>query len=156
MVKKALGAERCAAVAQACGTLVDLDRDSAIAASVGRGTAEIVVIDELEVMGGEGPRWASCLVTGKMGRFARLGAGDLGRNRDLCKRYSRILAEDPVREVCDVSEGYGNRYPIAPSGGGLLIPGVNVCLASGLKKFDLLVPDDPVMSSARGPHKLAE
>ena len=155
LVKKALGAEKCIVVAQASGTLVDLGRESGIVVSIGQGTTEIIVIDDLEVIDGESSGWASGFVTKKIGKFAHLDIPRLVRNQDVCKPYSKIMAENLVREICEVSENYDDRYPIALSGGGLLIPGMNDVLLSGLKKFKVMIPDDPVMSNARGLYKMA-
>ncbi len=156
LVKKTLGAEKCIVVAQASGTLVDLGRESGIVVSIGQGTTEIIVIDDLEVIDGESSGWASGFVTKKIGKFAHLDIPRLVRNHDVCKPYSKIMAENLVREICEVSENYDNRYPIALSGGGLLIPGMNDVLLSGLKKFKVMIPDDPVMSNARGLYKMAD
>lgn len=43
---------------------------------------------------------------------------------------------------------YDNQYPIALSGGSLLIPGMQEKLVSKLKAFKVVIPDDPVMSNA--------
>ena len=156
VVQKALNAEACTVVAQASGTLVDLDLESAIVVSIGQGTTEIVVIDDMEIIDGESSRWASDFVTRKIGRYAHLDTDLLHRNHDVCHRYARIMAENLAREIHDVSGQYGNRYAIALSGGGLLIPGMQERLAAKLKEFKVVVPDDPVMSNASGLYKLAE
>ncbi len=156
VIQKALDAEACTVVAQASGTLVDLDLESAIVVSIGQGTTEIVVIDDMEIIDGESSRWASDFVTRKIGRYAHLDTDLLHRNQDVCQRYSRIMAENLSREIHDVSGQYGNRYTIALSGGGLLIPGMRERLAAKLKEFRVVVPDDPVMSNANGLYKLAE
>ena len=156
LVKRSVDAEACTVVPQVSGTLVDLECNSAIVVSIGQGTTEIVVIDDLEVIDGESSRWASNFVTKKLGRFAHLDPEILGKSKDICKRYSKILASNLVREITDMSEQYGHRYPMAISGGGLLLPGMNEELLSGLKRFKLLIPDDPVMSNARGLYKLVE
>jgi len=155
-VKKALNAKSCTVVAQASGTLVDLDRDSAVVVSIGQGTTEIVVIDEMEVIDGDSSMWASSFVTRKIGRFAHLDVKELYRNRDACRKYSAVLAENLIREIRDMSASYGDRYPVALSGGGLLLPGVNEAVTAGLKGLEILIPDDPVMSNARGLYKLTE
>lgn len=156
LVKKSINAETCTVVAQASGTLVDLGRDSAIVVSIGQGTTEIVVIDDLEVIDGESSGWASDFVTKKLGKFAHLDLELLNKHQDVCRRYSRIMADNLVREISDMSAQYGNKYSIAVSGGGLLLPGLNSELLSGLKKFKVLIPDDPVMSNAKGLYKLVE
>ena len=155
MVRKTLNAEKCTVVAQASGTLVDLDKSSGMVVSIGQGTTEIIVIDDYEVIDGDSSRWASDFVTRKLGKFAHLDTAGMGQNVDTCRRYSRILATNIVREVCDTAETYGNRYPIALSGGGLLIPGLHDELLGGLKGFKVLIPDDPVMSNAVGLYKMA-
>ena len=156
LVKKSLNVEKCTVVAQASGTLVDLGRNSSIVVSIGQGTTEIVVIDELEVIDGESSRWASDFVTRKLGKYAHLDINMLSQNISMCQKYSKIMAENLIREISDMSEQYGNRYPIALSGGGLLLPGMNEELIAGLKKFKVLIPDNPVMSNARGLYKLVE
>lgn len=156
IIQKSLNVETCAVVAQASGTLIDLNLDSAIVVSIGQGTTEIVVIDDLEVIDGESSRWASNFVTKKIGRFAHLDVNTLHKNRDLCQKYSKTMAENLAREICDMSEQYGNQYPITLSGGGLLIPGMHERLAARLKEFKVVVPDDPVMSNANGLYKLVE
>ena len=155
-VRKALNAEKCTVVAQASGTLVDLGRDSGIVVSIGQGTTEIVVIDGFEVIDGDSSRWASDFVTKKIGRFAHLDPDILNRNQDICKKYSKILAENLIREICDMADNYGRRYPLAVSGGGLLLPGMRDEITAGLKEFKLQIPTDPVMSNARGLYSLAE
>ncbi len=156
VIQKALNTEACTVVAQASGTLVDLDLESAIVVSIGQGTTEIVVIDDMEIIDGESSRWASDFVTRKIGRYAHLDTDLLHRNHDVCHRYARIMAENLAREIHDVSGQYGNRYTVALSGGGLLIPGMRERLAAKLKEFKVVVPDDPVMSNANGLYKLAE
>ena len=156
VIQKALNAEACTVVAQASGTLVDLDLESAIVVSIGQGTTEIVVIDDMEIIDGESSRWASDFVTRKIGRYAHLDTDLLHRHHDVCHRYARIMAENLAREIHDVSGQYGNRYAIALSGGGLLIPGMQERLTSKLKGFKVVVPNDPVMSNANGLYKLAE
>ena len=91
-----------------------------------------------------------------MGSHAHLDTDLLHRNHDVCHRYARIMAENLSREIHDVSGQYGNRYTIALSGGGLLIPGMQERLAAKLKEFKVVVPDDPMMSNANGLYKLAE
>ncbi len=156
MIKKCVNLEGCDVVAQASGTLIDLNRKSGIIISIGQGTTEIVVIDDLEVIDGHSSGWASDFVTKKIGPFAHLDVSCIMDEADTCKRYSKILAENLAREVFEVSENYNNKYDIALSGGGLLLPGVNGYLTSNLKKFKMLIPDDPVMSNARGLYKLAK
>ena len=157
VMQKALNVESCAVVAQASGTLVDLDLEGAIVVSIGQGTTEIVVIDDLEVIDGESSRWASDFVTKKIGRFAHLDVDTIQKNHDMCQKYSKIMAENLAREISDMSEQHGGRYKIALSGGGLLIPGMQERLSSRLKKeFEIVVPDDPVMSNANGLYKLVE
>ncbi len=108
----------------------------------------------MEVIDGHSSSWASDFVTRKIGRFAHLDVKCMYQNKDLCKKYSKILAENIISEVCEMSEGYNDAYPIAILGGGLLIPGASDELLSGLKKFKVLIPDDPVMSNAKGLYKL--
>ena len=156
VVQKSLNVAKCSVVAQASGTLVDLDLEGAIVVSIGQGTTEIAVIDDLEVIDGESSRWASDFVTKKIGRFAHLDVGMLHKNQDMCQRYSKIMAENLAREISDMSGQYGNQYPIALSGGGLLIPGMQERLTSKLKAFKMVIPDDPVMSNANGLYKLVE
>ena len=154
MVKKILNVEQCVAVPQACGTILDLGRKRGIVVSIGQGTTEIIVIDSMEVIDGDSSQWASDFVTKKIGKFAHLDVKQLFQNKDTCRKYSKILAENLTREICEMSENYNNQYPIAISGGGLLIPGMNKELLSRLKDFEMLIPDDPVMSNARGLYKL--
>ena len=154
-VKRILGAEKCIVVAQASGTLVDLKLESGIVVSIGQGTTEIIVIDALEVIDGESSQWASSFVTKKIGKFAHLDVQKIYENSDICKSYTKIMAENLINEICEMSENYGNRYPIALSGGGLLLPGMNSALLEGLKKFKIVIPDDPVMSNAKGLYSMA-
>ena len=154
VVQRSLNVEKCSVAAQASGTLVDMDLESAIVVSIGQGTTEIVVIDDLEVIDGESSRWASDFVTKKIGRLAHLDVGLLHKSQDVCQRYSKTMAENLAREVSDMSQQYGNQYPIALSGGGLLIPGMQEKLVSKLKTFKVTIPDDPVMSNANGLYKL--
>lgn len=153
LVKKALGAESCSVVAQACGTLVDLEMDTGVVVSIGQGTTEIVIVDDAEVIDGASSAWSSDFVTKKVGRFAHLDPSKLEVHKDTCKKYARVLAESLAAEIHDVAGQYG--YPLALSGGGLLIPGVRDELESRLKGGKVVVPDDPVMSNARGLYKLA-
>ena len=81
--------------------------------------------------------------------------GLLERNRELCKKYSRILAENLESEVLDMADGCGKKHDIALSGGGLLMPGVRDELEARLEGRKIVVPSDPVMSNARGLYKLA-
>ncbi len=156
VIQKALNVETCAVVAQASGTLMDLDLESAMVVSIGQGTTEIVVIDDMEVIDGESSRWASDFVTKKIGRYAHLDVDLLHKNQDVCHRYAKIMAENLAREIHDMSGQYDNQYTIALSGGGLLIPGMRERLASRLKEFKVVVPNDPVMSNANGLYKLVE
>ena len=156
MIKRIFNVERCAVVAQASSTLVDLGQESAMVVSIGQGTTEIVVIDDMEVIDGESSRWASDFVTRKIGRYAHLDTDLLHRNHDVCHRYARIMAENLSREIRDMSGRYNNQYTIALSGGGLLIPGMQERMAAKLKGFKVVVPDDPVMSNANGIYKLVE
>ena len=155
LVRKTPNVDRCTVVSQASGTLVDLGQKSAITVSIGQGTTEIVVIDDLEVIDGESSRWASDFVTKKIDKFAHLDMEMLNQNRDVCKKYSKVMAENLTREICDMSENYGNQYPIVVSGGGLLLPGMHGELIPRLEKFKIFMPDDPVMSNAKGLYKLA-
>ena len=153
MVKRTLGADSCSVVAQACGTLVDLDMDTGVVVSIGQGTTEIVVVDDAQVVDGASSAWASDFVTKKMGRFAHLDPSSLAGQQDACKKYARVMAEGLSAEISDVAGQYG--YPLALSGGGLLLPGMRAELESRLKGAEISVPDDPVMSNARGLYKLA-
>ena len=155
-IKKVLSPEKCIAVAQASGTLVDLNQDSGIVVSIGQGTTEIVVIDNLEVIDGESSRWASSFVTRKIDKFAHLDIETLNQNHGICTKYSKVMAEHLIREIQDISALHGDRYPIALSGGGILLAGMKDELVRGLKKFKVLIPDDPVMSNARGLYQLVE
>lgn len=156
LIKKIINVEECTAVAQASGTLVDLDQSSGIVVSIGQGTTEIVVVEDFEVIDGDSSRWASDFITKKIGKFAHLDVAKLVQNKETCKKYSKILTENLSREICDMAENYQNRYPIALSGGGLLIPGVHNELTSNLKDYKILIPDNPVMSNANGLYKLVE
>ena len=155
-IKKAFRAKKCTAVAQASGTLMDLNQKSAIVVSIGQGTTEIVVIDDLEVIDGDSSSWASGFVTRKISKFAHLDTATLHQNASLCKRYSKIMAKNLILEIREMSAQYDDRYSIALSGGGMLLPGMNQELLDGLKDFTLLIPDDPVMSNAKGLYKLVE
>lgn len=153
MVKRAIGAQSCSVVAQACGTLVDLGMDTGTVVSIGQGTTEIVVVDDAQVVDGASSAWASDFVTKKIGRFAHLDPPSLAGQQDACKRYARVMAEGLSAEISDVAGQYG--YPLALSGGGLLLPGMRDELESRLEGAKIAVPDDPVMSNARGLYKLA-
>ena len=153
LVKRTLEADSCSVVAQACGTLVDMDMDTGVVVSIGQGTTEIVAVDGSEVIDGASSPWASDFVTKKVGRFAHLDPSALESNKDLCKKYARVLAENLAAEVLEVAGQYG--YPLALSGGGLLMPGVRDELEARLKDRKIVVPSDPVMSNARGLYKLA-
>ncbi len=153
LVKRTLDADSCSVVAQACGTLVDLDMDTGVVVSIGQGTTEIVVVDGSEVIDGASSAWASDFVTKKVGRFAHLDPSALEAHKDVCKKYARVLAENLAAEIRDVAGQYG--YPLALSGGGLLMPGVRDELEARLEGRKIVVPSDPVMSNARGLYKLA-
>ncbi len=154
IIKKTLNAKTCIVVAQASGTLIDLNQKSGIVVSIGQGTTEILVIDDFEVIDGESSQWASNFVTRKIDKFAHLDIGRLAREKSTCKKYAKIMAEHLISEIVEMSANYGDRYPIALSGGGLLLPGMNNELIEGLKKFKILIPENPVMSNARGLYKL--
>ncbi len=156
MVKKTTGAERCDVVAQAVGTLVDAGKVSGMVVSIGQGTSEIIVIDDNHVIDGESSRWASEFITRKISKFAHLDPNLLLARKDTCKKYAKVLAENLATEIIDMASGYGNAYDLVLSGGGLLIPGVRDELESRLKKFKVVIPDDPVMSNATGLYKLVE
>jgi len=153
-IKRILNAKTCIVVAQASGTLVDLNQRSGIVVSIGQGTTEILVIDDFEVIDGESSQWASNFVTKKIGKFAHLDLPRLAQEKNTCKKYSKIMAEHLTSEIVEMSANYGDKYPIALSGGGLLLPGMNTELIEGLKKFKILIPDNPVMSNAQGLYKL--
>lgn len=155
LVKRTADVEWCRVVAQACGTLICLGKSSGIVVSIGQGTTEIVVVDEYEVIDGDSSRWASDFVTKKLGKLAYLDPEALCGNKDVCKKYSKVLAENLESEVLDMAGGHGKKYEIALSGGGLLLPGLREDLETRLKKrFALLVPNNPVMSNAQGLYKL--
>ena len=154
LVRKCVPADRCDVVAQAVGTLVDMDRSTGMVVSVGQGTSEIIVIEDNQVIDGESSRWASDFITRKIGRFAHLDPGALDRRRDTCKKYAKVLAHNLAAEIEDMSSGYGHAYDIVLSGGGLLIPGVRDELHARLKGHRISVPADPVMSNAAGLYKL--
>ena len=155
LVKRTADVEWCRVVAQACGTLICLGKSSGISVSVGQGTTEIVVVEGYEVIDGDSSSWASDFVTKKIGKLAHLDLGLLARNADVCKKYSRVLAENLESEILDVADAYGRRYDVALSGGGLLLPGLRELLSARLKKrFGVAVPDNPVMSNAQGLYKL--
>ncbi len=153
-IKRILNTEECRVVAQASGTLLELGKYTGMVVSIGQGTTEIIVIDNLEIIDGMSSSWSSDFITKKIGMFAHLDVKELHQNKEICKKYSKILAENLTREITEMSESYKNQYPIALSGGGLLIPGMHDELLSGLKKFKILIPDDPVMSNARGLYKM--
>ncbi len=154
-VKRCVPADRCDVVAQAVGTLVEMDRSTGMVVSIGQGTSEIVVIEDNQVIDGESSRWASEFITRKIGKFAHLDKDLLHRRRETCKKYARVLAGNLADEIADMSSGYGHAYDVVLSGGGLLIPGVRDELESRLKKrFKISVPADPVMSNAAGLYKL--
>ena len=155
LVKKTLNIESCIVVAQASGTLIDLKQIRGIVVSIGQGTTEIIVVDGMEVIDGDSSQWASDFVTKKIGKYAHLDVNMLCRKKETCKKYSKILAENLTREICEMSENYNDAYPIAISGGGLLLPGMHDELLAGLKKFKVMIPDDPVMSNAKGLYRLA-
>ena len=153
IVKKILNVEECNVVAQASGTLLDLGMLDGIVMSIGQGTTEIIVIDQMEVIDGESSTWASDFITKKIGKFAHLDVDKLNQNKDTCKKYAKILAENLAQEVSEMEASYHDQYPIAISGGGLLIPGMHDELFANLKKFKLMIPNDPVMSNAMGLYK---
>ena len=154
LLKKTLNIETCVVAAQASGTLVDLNLESGLVVSIGQGTTEMVVIDDFEVMDGNSSRWASDYITKKLGRFAHLDVDLLQKNKTTCIKYAKILAENLALEIREMADSHNNRYSLALSGGGLLIPGVRDELASRLGGLDVAVPDDPVMSNARGLYKM--
>ena len=153
-IKRVFDTEVCVAVPQASGTLLDMGKRSGIVVSIGQGTTEILVIDGMDVIDGLSSQWASNFVTTKVGRFAHLDPAELEQEKATCKKYSKVMAEYLTNEITDVAAGYKNKYPIAVSGGGLLLPGMKDELLGGLKAFKILVPEDPVMSNARGLYKL--
>ncbi len=154
MVRKSDWVEQCDVVAQAVGTLVDLGMDTGIAVSVGQGTAEIVVVEDDEVIDGQSSVWASEFITGRMGRFAHLDMGELIRRKETCTKYAKVMTENLAQEVSEMAKSYGNTHELALSGGGILIPGVRDGLVSKLKDFKIHIPSDPVMSNACGLYKL--
>lgn len=154
LVRKCVPADRCDVVAQAVGTLVDMDRDTGMVVSIGQGTSEIIVIEDNQVIDGESSRWASEFITRKMGKFAHLDTRMLGERKETCKRYAKVLAHNLAAEITDMSSGYGDAYDIVLSGGGLLIPGVRDELNARLKRYRISVPADPVMSNAAGLYRL--
>lgn len=156
MIKKTVRAERCDVVAQAVGTLVDLDMSTGMVVSIGQGTSEIVVIEDNRVLDGESSQWASEFITRKIGKFAHLDWNLLQGRKETCRRHAKILAENLATEAGDMAAACGGTYDLALSGGGLLIPGVRDEMESRLKDFTIRVPDDPVMSNASGLYKLVE
>ena len=157
MVRRCVPADRCDVVAQAVGTLVDVDKGTGMVVSIGQGTSEIVVIEDNQVIDGESSRWASDFITRKIGKFAHLDRDLLNRRRETCKKYARVLAGNLCAEIEDMASGYGHAYDLVLSGGGILIPGVRNELESRLKRrFRISVPADPVMSNAIGLYKLLE
>lgn len=155
MVRKCVPADRCDVVAQAVGTLVDMDRSTGMVVSIGQGTSEIIVIEDNQVIDGESSRWASEFITRKIGKFAHLDKDLLNRRRETCKKYARVLAGNLCAEIEDMASVYGHAHGLILSGGGLLIPGVRDELEPRLKKrFRISMPADPVMSNAIGLYKL--
>lgn len=156
LIRKCVPTDRCDVVAQAVGTLIDMDRSTGMVVSIGQGTSEIVVIEDNQVIDGESSEWASEFITRKIGRFAHLDRDLLGRRKETCKKYARVMAAGLAAEVEDMATGYSHAHDVILSGGGLLIPGVRDELESRLKKFRISVPADPVMSNAIGLYKLLE
>ena len=154
MVKRCVPTDRCDVVAQAVGTLVEMDKSTGMVASIGQGTSEIIIVEDNQVIDGESSRWASDFITRKIGKFAHLDHGELGRRKDTCRRYAKVLAANLASEIEDMSSGYGHAHDLILSGGGVLIPGVREELEARLKKFRISVPADPVMSNAAGLYKL--
>lgn len=154
LVRKSTGAKECSIVAQAVGTLVHLGLTTGIIVSIGQGTTEIMVVDDNEVVDGESSVWASEFITRKISKFAHLDVDLVSKNKEICKKYARPLAEGLAAEITDVITQYGDSYPLVFSGGGMLIPGVRDELTSRLRGFKITIPDDPVMSNAEGLYKL--
>ena len=154
MVRRCVPADRCDVVAQAVGTLVDMDKSTGMVVSIGQGTSEIVVIEDDQVIDGESSRWASEFITRKIGKFAHLDLDTLDRRKETCKKYAKVLAGNLAAEIEDMASGYGRAHDLILSGGGLLIPGMRGELESRLKKFRISIPADPVMSNAIGLYKL--
>lgn len=146
--------EKCDIVAQAAGTLVDMDLSAGIIVSIGQGTSEIVLVEDNRVIDGESSEWASEFVTRKIGKFAHLDTKSLVQHKAVCAKYAKILAENLAPQISDMSESHGGGHRIVLSGGGILIPKVREELVSRLKGFKTAIPDDPVMSNASGLYKL--
>lgn len=156
LVKKSTGASECSVVAQAIGTLVDLGLNTGIVVSIGQGTTEIMVIDDNEIVDGESSKWASEFITRKISKFAHLDVDLIIKNKDTCKKYAKPLADGLAAEIIEMAAPYGSSYPLAMSGGGLLIPGLRDEMVSRLDGFKIKIPKDPVMSNAAGLYKLVE
>lgn len=161
MIRKISCVESCDVVAQAAGTMVAMNKSDGPVVSIGQGTSEIVMLEKGRVIDGQSLEWASEFITRKVGRFAHLDTKLLLQHKDICAKYARTLAENLSVEVLDMvtTHGYdqdrhGSRE-IVFSGGGILIPRVRQELESRLKGFDMVVPEDPVMSNAEGLYKLA-
>ena len=156
MILKDKRVETCDVVAQAAGTLVDLDKSSGVIVSIGQGTTEIVMIEENRVIDGQSSQWASEFITRKINRFAHLDTKSLSQNKGICSKYAKVLVENLVIEISDMVSVHDDcKQDIAVSGGGILIPNVREELISKLKGFKVIIPDDPVMSNASGLYKLA-
>ncbi|RNJ77604.1 MAG: hypothetical protein EB828_00625 [Nitrosopumilus sp. D6] len=147
--------ESCDVVAQAAGTLVGMRRNTGMVVSIGQGTSEIVVIEDNKILDGRSLEWASEFITHKIGRFAHLDTKLLVQHKDICSRYAKALAENLAIEVIDMASAHGHEQEIIVSGGGILIPRVRQELAGRLKGFNLVVPEDPVMSNAAGLYIMA-
>ncbi len=147
--------QSCDVVAQAAGTLVDMNKSTGMVVSIGQGTSEIVMIEDNKILDGQSLEWASEFITRKIGRFAHLDTKTLLQHRDICSRYAKALSENLALEVSDMAEAHGYTKSIIVSGGGILIPRVREELTAKLKGFKIMVPDDPVMSNAAGLYKLA-
>ncbi len=113
------------------------------------------MIEDNKILDGQSLDWASEFITHKINRFAYLDTKMLLQHKDVCAKYAKALAENIATETEAMASAYGYTKDIIVSGGGILIPRVRQELQSRLGKYNIKVPDDPVMSNAEGLYRLA-
>jgi actin-related protein len=152
LVQSAINPKMVLVVPQAIGTLIDQDRQRGIVLSIGQGTSELVAFEDSSPVDGQSIPQASDFITGQFGEFAHLDFEVYSKNTAAVAKGVEKLSDILANRTLGFRSRLGSDYDIIVSGGGIKIPGMQEALARKIKKF--VVPDDPVLSNAKGLHKL--
>lgn len=158
IINDTLNPENCVIVPQVIGTLESIGRKSATVMNIGQGTTEIVAFENMQTISGESVMHGCDFLTRDLGEFAFLDLTVYQQYRDEINPRIEMLADMLVNRLETFMSGLKPMYEcsktVVLSGGGILIPELK---SEILKRINVKVevPNDPVMSNARGLYKIA-